>query len=143
MPGTRPLLGHARSWDTPLKKGLGQARSWDGPLKNCLGQARPWDMPFKLLGTGPLLGQALQNAWDRPAIGASPSKGLGQARSWDRPLEMPGTRRQLNKPTKKYVNKQANTQVDRINAQANTRTQVNPGPPWPSVLQIRANCGHR
>ena len=24
------------------------------------------DRPFKMLGTGPLLGQALQNAWDRP-----------------------------------------------------------------------------
>ena len=26
-----------------------------------LGQARSWDMPFKILGTCPLLGQALQN----------------------------------------------------------------------------------
>ena len=68
--------------------------------------------PFKMLGTGPLLGQALQNAWDRPALGTAPSKCLGQAllnasdrpalgtgpskclgqaRSWDRPFKMRGT----------------------------------------------------
>ena len=34
-----------------------------------LGQARSWDMPFKILGTGRLLGQALQNSWDDPALG--------------------------------------------------------------------------
>ena len=44
-----------------------------GPL---LGQAlqNAWDRPalgtgLRMLGTGPLLGQALQNAWDRPALG--------------------------------------------------------------------------
>ena len=40
---------------------------------------------FKILGTGPLLGQALQNSWDKPALGTGPSKFLGQARSWDMP----------------------------------------------------------
>merc|ERR1712051_435926 len=37
------------------------------------------DRPFKMLGTGPLLGQALQNAWDRPfsMLGTGPL--LGQA----------------------------------------------------------------
>ena len=30
-----------------------------------------------MLGTGPLLGQALQNAWDRPALGTGP---LGEDR---------------------------------------------------------------
>ena len=32
-----------------------------------------------MLGTGPLLGQASQNAWVRPAPGTGPSKCLGQA----------------------------------------------------------------
>ena len=50
-----------------------------------------------MLGAGPLLGQALQNSWDRRALGTCPSKCLGQARStgpllgqalqnsWDKP----------------------------------------------------------
>ena len=49
---------------------------------------------FKCFRTGPLLGQALQNAWyrptclgqarswDRPALGTGPSKCVGQVRSW-------------------------------------------------------------
>ena len=57
----------------------------------CLGQAPSWDMPFKVLGAGPLLGQALQNAWERPALGTCPSKCLGQARPWDMPFQMLGT----------------------------------------------------
>ena len=61
-----------------------------GPL---LGQAlqNAWDRPA--LGTGPskCLGQALLNAWDRPALGTGPSKFLGQARPWDRPFKMLGT----------------------------------------------------
>ena len=56
------------------------------PLK-CLGQARSWDMPFKMLGTGPLLGHALYNAWGMPALGACPLKFLGHARSWDMPFQ--------------------------------------------------------
>jgi hypothetical protein len=44
-----------------------------------------------MLGTSPLLGQALQNSWDRPALGTGPSKFLGQARSWDRPFKILGT----------------------------------------------------
>ena len=36
-----------------------------------LGQARSWDRPFKILVTGPLLGQALQNSWDKPALGTT------------------------------------------------------------------------
>jgi len=39
----------------------------------------------------PLLGQALQNSWDRPALGTGHSKFLGQARSWDRPFNILGT----------------------------------------------------
>ena len=86
-----PLLGQASVCS-------GQARSWDRPLKMLgtgplLGQAlqNAWDMP--VLGTGPSksLGQALPNAWDRPAIGTGQSKCLGQARSWDRPFKMLGT----------------------------------------------------
>ena len=46
-----------------------------------LGQACSWDRSFKILGTGPLLGQAVQNSWGKPALGAGPSKFLGQARS--------------------------------------------------------------
>ena len=62
-----------------------------GPL---LGQAlqNSWDRPalgtgLRMLGTGPLLGQALQNAWDMPVLGTGPSKSLGQAlrNAWDRP----------------------------------------------------------
>ena len=45
-------------------------------------------MPFKKLGTGHLLGHALQNAWDMPALGTCPLKCLGP---WDMPLKMPGT----------------------------------------------------
>ena len=41
-------------------------------LSKCLGQARSWDMPFKMPGTGPLLGQALENSWDMPALWGSP-----------------------------------------------------------------------
>ena len=48
-------------------------------------------MPFKMLGTSPLLGHALLNAWDRPALGTGPSKFLGQARFWDMPFKMLGT----------------------------------------------------
>ena len=44
-----------------------------------------------MLGAGPLLGQTLQNARDRPALGTGPSKCLGQARSWDRPVKMLGS----------------------------------------------------
>ena len=40
---------------------------------SCLGQARSWDMPFKMLGTCPLLGQALQNVWGTPALGTGSS----------------------------------------------------------------------
>ena len=83
MLGAGPLLGQAlqNSWGRPAlgtcpSKCLGQAlstgpllgqalqNSWDkpslgtGPSK-FLGQARSWDMPFKMLGTGPLLEQAL------------------------------------------------------------------------------------
>ena len=39
------------------------------PHVKCLGQARSWGRPFKMLGTGPLLGQALQfrfNIWIFP-----------------------------------------------------------------------------
>ena len=36
-------------------------------------------------------GQALQNSWDRPALGTGHSKFLGQARSWDRPFKILGT----------------------------------------------------
>jgi len=42
--------------------------------------------PFIILGTGPLLGQALPYAWDRPTFGTGPSVRLGHARSWDRPF---------------------------------------------------------
>ena len=45
----------------------------------------------RLIGTCPLLGQALQHAWDMPALGTGPSTCLGQARSWDRPFHMLGT----------------------------------------------------
>ena len=40
-----------------------------------------------MLGASPLLGQALQNAWDRSALGTGPPKCLGQAllNAWDRP----------------------------------------------------------
>ena len=41
-------------------------------------------------GTGPLLGHALYNAWDRPALGICPLKCLGQARSWDMRFKMLG-----------------------------------------------------
>ena len=44
-----------------------------------------------MLGTGPLLGQVLQNSWDRPALGTGRSKFLGQARSWGRPFKILGT----------------------------------------------------
>ena len=44
-----------------------------------------------MLGTGPPLGQALQNPWDKPALGTCPLKSLGQARSWDMPFKMLGT----------------------------------------------------
>ena len=40
-----------------------------------------------MLGTGPLLGHALQSAWGRPAFGTGPSKCLGKARSWDNALQ--------------------------------------------------------
>ena len=43
-----------------------------------------------MLGTGPLLGQALQNAWDKPAFGTGPSTCLGHARSWGRLFNMLG-----------------------------------------------------
>ena len=44
-----------------------------------------------MLGTSTLLGHALENAWDRPALGTCPLKCLGQARSWDMPFKMFGT----------------------------------------------------
>ena len=40
-----------------------------------------------MLGTGPLLGQAQNNSWDKPALGTCPLKCLGQARFWDRPFK--------------------------------------------------------
>ena len=39
-----------------------------------------------MLGADPLLGQALQNSWDKPALGTCHLKCLGQARSWSRLL---------------------------------------------------------
>ena len=68
------------------------AKLWDilalgtGP-STCLGHARSWDRPFHMLGTSPLLGQALQHAWAKPALGTGPSTCLGHARSWDRPVK--------------------------------------------------------
>ena len=55
----------------PLKW-LGRSALGTCPLK-CLGHARSWDMPLKILGTcpllaGPLLGHALENSWDKPAL---------------------------------------------------------------------------
>ena len=44
-------------------------------------------MPFKMLGTGLLLRQALQNSWHKPAFGTCPLKCLGHARSWDKPFK--------------------------------------------------------
>ena len=41
-----------------------------------------------MLGTGPLLGQALQHPWDRPALGSCLLQFLGQARSWERPFKI-------------------------------------------------------
>ena len=40
-----------------------------------------------MLGTGLLLGKALQKSWDRPALGTGPPKFRGQNRSWDRPFK--------------------------------------------------------
>ena len=93
--GAGPALG---TWDL----GLG---TWDMPFKMLgtglisghLGQAHFWDMrhalqnfkTFKLLETGPVLGQprtadsgqgqaqALQNSWGKPALGTCPFKCLG------------------------------------------------------------------
>jgi len=70
------------SWDRPAL-GTGPSKFLDKPAlgtcpSKCLGQARSWDRPFKILGTGPLLGQALQNSWDKPALGTGPL--LGHAR---------------------------------------------------------------
>ena len=44
-----------------------------------------------MLGTGPLLGHALYNAWDMPAFGTGSSKSFGQGRSWGMPFEILGT----------------------------------------------------
>ena len=43
------------------------------PQRPRLGQASSWDRPFKMLGARPLLGQALQHAWGKPALGTGPS----------------------------------------------------------------------
>ena len=50
-----------------------------------------WDRPFNMLGASSLLGQALQHAWGKLALGTGPSPCLGQARSWDRPFSVLGT----------------------------------------------------
>ena len=44
-----------------------------------------------MLGTSPLLGQALPHAWDMLALGTGPSACLGHARSWERPFNVLGT----------------------------------------------------
>ena len=44
---------------------------------------------FEMPGTCPLLGHALRNALDTPALGTYPLKCLGQARSWDMHLYAP------------------------------------------------------
>ena len=62
--------------------------------------------PFKMLGTGPLLGQALQNVWDKPALGTCPLKCLGQARSWDMPFKMLGTGPLLGQALQNYRSSQ-------------------------------------
>ena len=49
------------------------------------GHARYRDMHFKILGTGPLLWQALQNLRDKPALGTCLATCLVHARSWDMP----------------------------------------------------------
>ena len=80
-----------------------------GP-STCLGQARSWDRPFDTLGTCSFVGQALQHAWDKSALGTGPSTSplLGQAlqHAWDKPAlgDRPSyqrgsryERRQLNK----------------------------------------------
>jgi hypothetical protein len=54
-----------------------------------LGQARSWDRPFKILGTSPLLGQALQNSWDKPALGTASDKEAIQS---TRRRHLPSTR---------------------------------------------------
>ena len=41
--------------------------------------------------TGPLLGHAFENAWDKPARGTCPLKCSGYARSWDMPSKILGT----------------------------------------------------
>ena len=49
-------------------------------------------MPFKMLGTSPLWGHALENVWDRPTLGTGPLiTCLGQAHSWDMPFKVLGT----------------------------------------------------
>jgi len=60
-----------------------------------------------MLGTGPLLGHALCNAWDRPALGTCPLQCLGQARSWDMPSTMPGAGPLLGQALKNACDKPA------------------------------------
>ena len=75
MLGTRPLCGFVfeNSWDMPAvgaghSKCLGQARFWDRSFSiigTCplLRGTHSWDMPPKMLGIGPLWGQALLHAF--------------------------------------------------------------------------------
>ena len=49
---------------------------WINAQMQLLGQA------LQMHGTGPLWGQALQNAWDRPALGTGPWKCLGTHCLW-------------------------------------------------------------
>ena len=68
-----------------------------------------------MLGTGPLLGQALQNSWDMPTLGTGPPKCLGQATKFqqdtgsksnaDPAAELLGaTKRENNLVQRDYVN---------------------------------------
>ena len=52
-----------------------------------------------MLGTSPILGQALEHAWDKPALGTGPLTCLGHAGSLFLRIGYPGTISALPAPT--------------------------------------------
>jgi hypothetical protein len=86
----KALLGKGAA-RMPSTSTISRARAMIDFSYSLMLRTRYWDRPFKILGTGPLLGQAIQNSWDRPALGTGPSKFLGQTSSQDRPFKIPGT----------------------------------------------------
>ena len=85
----KALLGKGAA-RMPSTSTISRARAMIDFSYSLMLRTRYWDRPFKILGTNLLSGQALQNSWDKPALGTGPSKFFEQSRYWDMPFNVFG-----------------------------------------------------